>query len=430
MKLYAFSFILLAFLIVLATFVYAEVQYPVSELGNCASKQTCEAYCDSSSNMEACINFAEKNNLMTADEIAEARKFLPFMKAGTTPGQCKNQKECDAYCNNEANIIECIDFAVKVGLIDAKEAEMAKKTGGKGPGGCKREECKTYCEDAAHVNECVDFAFKYGMMDAKEAEMVKKTGGKGPGNCKGKEECDNFCNNKENFQVCIDFSVQYGLMSAEEAEMVKKTGGESPGNCKGKEECDAYCNSEEGRDVCLEFGHEHGMISDKEYNKIKQGGWKGEWSGPGGCKTEEECDAYCKTEGHMSECMDDALKNGFMTQEEYDNQMKNSKKGIEERMENNVPGDEESSTPGNYDPGRIEGGSAGGGSGGTAPGDETGGSAGDVTLGEGGVGSGGSAEPSGDSSGEAPVTGSVINENSGNGNGLLQKLIDWVKSLF
>ncbi len=424
--------------LMLISFVCAEVQYPVSNLGNCASEGACEVYCDNFNHIEVCLDFAEENNLMTEDEIEEAKKFMPLMISGETPGNCKSQKECDAYCENEANIIECVDFAVKVGIMDAEEAEMVKKTGGKGPGNCKGEsECDKYCEDEANIIECVDFAVKYGMMDAAEAERVKKSGGKGPGNCKGKEECDEFCNKKENFETCIDFSVQYGFMSAEEAEMVKKSGGESPGGCKNKEECDVFCNSEEGRPVCLEFSYEHGMISEEDYRKIKEGGFEGqgEWSGPGGCKTEEECKAYCETGEHMQECMDDALKNGYISQEEYNEQIEKMEQAEqmeqEERKEGeggeSHPGEAPGGEPGDYYVPPVEAPEGGGGEP-SGPGGEPSSTPGDAPGGD----SAGSYEPpSSDSGGggEGAVTGGVITEKVNN-EGFIQKIIDSIQNLF
>ncbi|MEK6845274.1 MAG: hypothetical protein AABY26_00830, partial [Nanoarchaeota archaeon] len=55
-------------------------------------------------------------------------------------------------------------------------------------------------------------------MTQEEAQMFKKTGGKGPGDCKGKEECEAFCDNPDNMPECIDFGVKAGMMSPEEAE--------------------------------------------------------------------------------------------------------------------------------------------------------------------------------------------------------------------
>jgi hypothetical protein len=201
------------FLALSSNYVYAldasKVTYPVAELGNCNSQSECQSYCDNSNNMETCISYAEKNGMMAADEVAEARKVMPYLKRGETPGGCKSQKECDAYCEDDAHLTECIDFAVKAGFIDAKEAEMAKKTGGKGPGGCKRDECKAYCDKEENFPTCIEFAYSNGMMSKEEYEMAKKTGGKGPGNCKGKEECDAYC--KSNELECMKWGMEKGL---------------------------------------------------------------------------------------------------------------------------------------------------------------------------------------------------------------------------
>ena len=51
-------------------------QYPIAELGNCKNKDSCKTYCDKPANVASCIAFAEKNNLMTTDEINSAKKFI------------------------------------------------------------------------------------------------------------------------------------------------------------------------------------------------------------------------------------------------------------------------------------------------------------------------------------------------------------------
>jgi hypothetical protein len=252
--------IILAILLIIPT-VCTQVRYPVQELGNCASQQDCEKYCDNIQNSESCINFAEKSGMMTKDEVAEARKIITYLKAGETPGKCSSEKTCDEYCNKDENLQECISFAEKAGLIPGEEIAIVKKTGGKGPGGCKgKKQCDDYCNIEANFPTCVDFAVQNGLMDASEAEIVKKTGGKGPGGCKSKGECDDYCNIEANFPTCVDFAVQNGLMDASEAEIVKKTGGKGPGGCKSKQECDNYCKDNQLE--CLKWGTENGMNSD------------------------------------------------------------------------------------------------------------------------------------------------------------------------
>ena len=145
-----FSLIGILLILILLPYTYSlldDIEYPISELGNCASENECEAYCENVENLESCLNVAEKYNIMPQDKIEEARKVLPFLLAGETPGGCISKQECETYCDKDENFVECIDFAKKAGFIDEQEYEMIKKTGGKGPGGCKIEECETYLQN-------------------------------------------------------------------------------------------------------------------------------------------------------------------------------------------------------------------------------------------------------------------------------------------
>lgn len=155
--------------------VYAlnEVSYPVTELGNCESQKACAIYCDQIENIDACLNYAEKNNLLNEKEILEAKKILLFMKSGDTPGACSSKNECNAYCKDEENLEECVSFAEKSGFISKQEAEIARKVKGKGPGGCSGEECNKYCKE--HEQECMDFVKKYGLT-IMNREKIKESG--------------------------------------------------------------------------------------------------------------------------------------------------------------------------------------------------------------------------------------------------------------
>ena len=95
----------LIFLLIVGIFIFVNfasaINYPIPELGNCASESACQTYCDNVENIEVCLNAAEKYGLMSSNEVAEAKKILPFLKAGTTPGKCKSEKECNNYCDKE-----------------------------------------------------------------------------------------------------------------------------------------------------------------------------------------------------------------------------------------------------------------------------------------------------------------------------------------
>lgn len=168
-----------------------EVSYPVAELGNCTDKAACKVYCDEPANVDACLSFAEKNNLMSKDEIKTAKNFK---KTGMTgPGGCKGKDECKTYCSNPDHIDECVTFAEKNGMMSGEKLEEAKKVqaaiakGIKPPACGGKEACDAYCSSSEHVEECVKFGEAAGVISKEDAEKIRKNGGKGtgPGNGPG-----------------------------------------------------------------------------------------------------------------------------------------------------------------------------------------------------------------------------------------------------
>lgn len=304
------------------------VTYPIEELGDCGDKQECKSYCDISANQEKCLDFAESNGMMKKQDVEKAKSVLKLAEEGIdTPGGCKGEQECEAYCDDTSHLDECVSFAEKAGIMSSEEVKMVKATGGVGPGGCKgKKACDAYCESEANLDECIGFASQHGLMTEQEAEMVKKTKGKGPGGCASKESCDAYCQQESNFESCLEFGHEYGMMTDEEYETAKKMGPKmmnqgGPGGCKNKEECDAFCGQEANFETCVEFGHENGLMSDEEYETAKKMGPAAMQGGPGGCKEKEECEAFCNEPTNAEECLTFAIESGMMSQEEID-QMK------------------------------------------------------------------------------------------------------------
>ena len=88
------------------------------------------------------MDFTEKHNLMSKEEISKARAFA---QSKNRPGNCKNKEECEAYCEDIKNIDSCLSFAEENGFIGATELKEAKqvvkalKEGANLPGGCKNK---------------------------------------------------------------------------------------------------------------------------------------------------------------------------------------------------------------------------------------------------------------------------------------------------
>lgn len=299
--------------------------------GGCKDRNTCELYCSQADHMDECIAFAEESGFMSQEELAEAKKFLPLMKSGETPGGCRSKEQCENYCSDESRLEECIAFADKAGLLSAEEKEMIKKTGGKGPGNCRsKAQCEAYCE--ANQEECFNWATENGLMS--EADLEKMREGMGRfreeldkmppevvqclKNNLGEESFNKIVNGQPIFdrgmegkmkscfsQLTSQLSGQLNTLPPEASQCIKDTIGEE-GLQKlqsGEFDQDVDFSSLEGcfQQLQASFGHGHGGPGGPA-------GSSGGFSGPGGCSSIDECTAYCQT--HPQECQQFAPPGG------------------------------------------------------------------------------------------------------------------------
>jgi len=160
------------------------------------------------------------------------------------------------------------------------------------------------------------------------------------GNCGSQAECKAFCDNPANHLVCAEWAARNNIISEQELAEVKREVEqrekfergeipEGPGGCKTPEECDAYCALPEHAEECLKFAIEHNLITPEEAEQIQKE--MEETKGPGGCKTNEECDAYCSMPEHIEECIEYAAKEGSLTREEADELLEIRAREIEMR---------------------------------------------------------------------------------------------------
>lgn len=306
----------LAFFLAFATSItYAQepnVTFPIVELGGCTSKAECKTYCDNPANSLSCISFAESHGLMSAQEVAQARKF----SEQTGPGGCRGS-ECRSYCSDPANREGCTAFAKEHGLtppplraeiekkirersefrpnieepsIDEDRAMRVVEESG-GPGGCRtKDACRAFCDTEGNRETCFAFAAEHSLMSSGDLEraraMMSKTG---PGGCKG-VECRTYCENPDHSEECLAFAEQEGFIKPEEAKRARKllntTG---PGGCRGRE-CQQYCEDPTRQKECFEFAVQNDLILEGEVERIREFMEKG---GPGGCHSPEECERLC-----------------------------------------------------------------------------------------------------------------------------------------
>lgn len=286
-----------------------KISFPIAELGVCASKAECKAYCDDPAHAEACISFAESHGLMKADEAKKARQFSK--QAG--PGGCMGSK-CREYCSSPEHREECIQFAKEHGLKPPPSAHDADIPKGpdeskvesllkekNGPGGCKSvEECKNYCTTGERMKECLQFAKDNNLMSIEEVDRASKFIEKeGPGGCRGLE-CKAYCEGAEHREECFNFAVKNGLISEEQAahmrEMMQKMG-------PPQENEDLTPPDQEGElgapsqpeDSSSSPPNDADMPRGKHLQQDFMHGRH--FRGPGGCTSPEECAKFCSENG-------------------------------------------------------------------------------------------------------------------------------------
>ena len=148
------------------------------------------------------------------------------------------------------------------------------------------------------------------------------------GNCSSQKECAAFCDDSTNHMTCVSWAESEGVFTDQQAKRMKDVNRmqeyeegknvdpvSGPGNCATRSECDAYCRIEGNLDECLQFSVDNGYISLEEANQEKANRDRG---GPGGCSSDEECRDFCGNPDNMETCMDFVVEEGKITREEAD----------------------------------------------------------------------------------------------------------------
>jgi len=344
------------------------IQYPIKELGNCQNKNDCKVFCDDPKNSDACLAFAKQNNLMSTEEVAAAKKFTDNGMVG--PGGCKGQAACDQYCGNSDHLEACITFAQKNGMMsdqqlqDSQKILTAVKNGLKPPACSGPKQCNAYCSSPEHMEECMKFSLAAGVVPDNQKEQMQKTldaikqGAKPPacqpnqpgqsgqpnqsgqlGN--GLQSCDTYCSNPTHMEECMAFTLAIGQVPDKQKEQVQKTltaikQGIKPPACQpappsqsgqpgqpnqpsqanqagqGLQACDQYCADPSHVEECVKFSVAVGNMTEQQaQTAIKTGG-----KGPGGCVGRDACDTFCNNPDNQETCFNFAKDNGMISQDQ------------------------------------------------------------------------------------------------------------------
>src|SRR3989344_8812206 len=169
-------------------------------------------------------------------------------------------------------------------------------------------------------------------MSSEEAAQARKFAGQpGPGGCMG-SECRRYCADATHREECVQFAKEHNLTPRGELRpnirrpeidepqideeramrVVEERGG--PGGCKTKDECRAFCDAEGNMETCLAFAAEHNLMPPEELERARKMMTTG---GPGGCRG-MACRAYCENPDHAEVCLAFAEEQGFMPKEEVE----------------------------------------------------------------------------------------------------------------
>ncbi len=87
--------------------------YPIPELGNCDSKNSCYEFCQQASNLELCSMTSYRNGYMSAEQLKKTLTFNQYLQSGYFAG-CNNLASCTQLCDIETSHSECSVLALNL----------------------------------------------------------------------------------------------------------------------------------------------------------------------------------------------------------------------------------------------------------------------------------------------------------------------------
>lgn len=145
------------------------------------------------------------------------------------------------------------------------------------------------------------------------------------GNCNSEAECRDYCEQRDNADIiraCLAFAKKHNLLPAdliargEKFADVSAAGG--PGGCRDEKTCVAYCENTAHIQECVLFVEKYDLLPKEELTEFKNiaSALKAGAKLPGNCAEKESCLAYCENPAHIDECLDFAEKAGLISSDE------------------------------------------------------------------------------------------------------------------
>lgn len=155
--------------------------------------------------------------------------------------------------------------------------------------------CKDFCGNSENHQSCTDFAKKHNLSNessksssTKSDEEMLKLAGIELG-CNSYDACMQFCEQENNMEKCMDFAARHNLDGGNADQMKQQMSSvKNLLGCSSMKACMDFCNNPANMQKCMEVFKEAGFPVEASY------------SGPGGCNSEQSCQAYC--EKNPKEC--------------------------------------------------------------------------------------------------------------------------------
>lgn len=145
------------------------------------------------------------------------------------------------------------------------------------------------------------------------------------GNCKSETECRAYCEQRDNADIiraCLTFAKKYNLLPrdviAKGEKFADVAAGGGPGGCKAEKPCVAYCENIAHIEECVSFAERHDLLPKEELAEAKKvaSALRAGAKLPGSCTGKENCVAYCENPAHIDECLAFAEKAGIISPDE------------------------------------------------------------------------------------------------------------------
>lgn len=145
------------------------------------------------------------------------------------------------------------------------------------------------------------------------------------GNCKSEAECRAYCEQRDNADIiraCLSFAGKHNLLPrdviAQGEKFADVAAGGGPGGCKDEKTCVAYCENIAHIQECTSFVERYKLLPPDKLVEMKKfaSAIKAGAKPPGNCTSKENCMTYCENSAHIDECLAFAEKAGFISQDE------------------------------------------------------------------------------------------------------------------